>query len=346
MRNRKILFFFLPILSCVVLFTIWWFANLYFVKHLPQQVRQILSDQGVDLDIREHTVQGYPFYVKNIFYDVNFRSKIDSENNFFFSEFYIEELAIFYPIWNPDNLNFSISGSSSFVSKLSNEAFSITQDLLKGKINLDKTKRANLLVKNLQLVGREQQKEKIFSIEKSELLIHQFFLQEDNDTGEHLRVDFKFTLPDHYLFKKVLPNAKIDHFQGQINIKGFFPLEDIAHSIRLWSQKGGFMEFVNISFQSESLKSNLNGSLTLDQNLQPLFVSTLSIKGYRSFFDEIFRNVITSPKTQALINIALNFFSRNDAVDKEDEIQIGITIQDRWLSLGSFRIKKIPPIYW
>ena len=144
----------------------------------------------------------------------------------------------------------------------------------------------------------------------------------------------------------MLPNAKIDHFQGQINIKGFFPLEDIAHSIRLWSQKGGFMEFVNISFQSESLKSNLNGSLTLDQNLQPLFVSTLSIKGYRSFFDEIFRNVITSPKTQALINIALNFFSRNDAVDKEDEIQIGITIQDRWLSLGSFRIKKIPPIYW
>ena len=94
------------------------------------------------------------------------------------------------------------------------------------------------------------------------------------------------------------------------------------------------------------LESILNGSLTLDQNLQPLLVSTLKIKGYHLLLDEMGRSETINPKTKALGNIILNFFSRSNSTDEGSAIQIPLTIQDQWLSLGSFKVKKISSINW
>ena len=153
---------------------------------------------------------------------------------------------------------------------------------------------------------------------------------------------FNVLFPDTSIFA----GANIDRFQGQININGFLPLKEFPDSIQNWSQAGGFVEIKNFLLKMSGLESILNGSLTLDQNLQPLLVSTLKIKGYHLLLDEMGRSETINPKTKALGNIILNFFSRSNSTDEGSAIQIPLTIQDQWLSLGSFKVKKISSINW
>jgi len=344
MKNKKILSFFFSVLVFAVVITGWWFANFYFVKDLHQTIKQTLSNQGLTLDVQNHVVTGYPFYVKNVFYNATLFSPNDSNKTFAFSKLHVEKLVVVYPIWNPDNLNFSIFGSSNFVLKGGIKTFLINQDSLEGKIVLNKTKEVNLFLKNFQLVSKDG--EKLLFVEEFKLLVHRFFLNKNSDTGEHFKVSFDFLFPDYYLVREVFPSARIENFQGQINIKGFFPLKNLPHSMRHWSQTGGFMEFENILLRLYNLESTLNGSLTLDQNLQPLLVSTLKIKGYRSLLDEMDKNQMISSKAKALVNIIVNFFARDKTADEGKAIHIALTVQDQWLSLGSFKMKEIPFINW
>ena len=95
-------------------------------------------------------------------------------------------------------------------------------------------------------------------------------------------------------------------------------------------------------------KNNLTkGTMRLVNEIEfKKLLSTLKIKGYHSLLDEMGRSQTINPKTKALGNIILNFFSRSNATDEGSTIQIPLTIQDQWLSLGSFKVKKISSINW
>ena len=344
MKNKKLLFFFSFVLIFVIVLTGWWFINFYFAKDFHQKIQQRLSNQGITFSIRKHVITGYPFYVENIFYNVNLLLPKDSNKTFAVSSLYVEKLVIVYPVWNPDDLSFSISGSSKFTLKEESKTFLTNQDSLEGKIVFNKMKEANLLLKKFQLAIENEKK--LLFIEEFRLSVNQFFLNKKSDTGEHFKVVFNFLSPDYYLIKRIFAHANIESFQGQININGFLPLKEFPDSIQNWSQAGGFVEIKNFLLKVSGLESILNGSLTLDQNLQPLLVSTLKIKGYHSLLDEMGRSQTINPKTKALGNIILNFFSRSNATDEGSTIQIPLTIQDQWLSLGSFKVKKISSINW
>ena len=237
-----LLFFFSFVLIFVIAFTGWWFINFYFAKDFHQKIQQRLSNQDITFSIRKHVITGYPFYVENIFYNVNLLLPKDSNKTFAVSSLYVEKLVIVYPVWNPDDLSFSISGSSKFTLKGGSKTFLTNQDSLEGKIVFNKMKEANLFLKKFQLAIENEKK--LLFIEEFRLSVNQFFLNKKSDTGKHFKVVFNFLFPD----KRIFAGANIESFQGQININGFIPLKEFPDSIQNWSQAGGFVEIKNFVF--------------------------------------------------------------------------------------------------
>ena len=174
MKNKKLLFFFSFVLIFVIAFTGWWFINFYFAKDFHQKIQQRLSNQDITFSIRKHVITGYPFYVENIFYNVNLLLPKDSNKTFAVSSLYVEKLVIVYPVWNPDDLSFSISGSSKFTLKGGSKTFLTNQDSLEGKIVFNKMKEANLFLKKFQLAIENEKK--LLFIEEFRLSVNQFFL--------------------------------------------------------------------------------------------------------------------------------------------------------------------------
>ena len=180
MKNKKLLFFFSFVLIFVIAFTGWWFINFYFAKDFHQKIQQRLSNQDITFSIRKHVITGYPFYVENIFYNVNLLLPKDSNKTFAVSSLYVEKLVIVYPVWNPDDLSFSISGSSKFTLKGGSKTFLTNQDSLEGKIVFNKMKEANLFLKKFQLAIENEKK--LLFIEEFRLSVNQFFLNKKSDT--------------------------------------------------------------------------------------------------------------------------------------------------------------------
>lgn len=133
---------------------------------------------------------------------------------------------------------------------------------------------------------------------------------------------------------EVLVNGKLD--SGPVDI----------NSLTAWRDGGGTVEFTSIELHWGPVQIAANGTLALDDNLQPVGSFATQIAGLEQLITAMETGGVLSPSDAAIARITLSILSRGSADGGPDHAEIPITLQERILRLGPIPLMQFQPIAW
>jgi hypothetical protein len=139
----------------------------------------------------------------------------------------------------------------------------------------------------------------------------------------------------------------ISAFSTEILINGELDSGPVdINSLTAWRDGGGTVEFTSIELHWGPVQIDANGTLVLDDNLQPVGSFAARITGLDKIITAMETGGVLSPSDAAIARITLSILSRRSADGGPDHAQIPITLQDRILRLGPVPLVQFPPITW
>jgi hypothetical protein len=153
------------------------------------------------------------------------------------------------------------------------------------------------------------------------------------------------------LFHLVLPKPVIalgdtmESFAFDLAIMGRVPPEDWRQALAAWRDDGGTVELRQADLQWGSLWLQMNGTLALDDELQPTAAMTASIIDYDALVDAAMAAGTISRKNGTLVKLALDLIARRQA-DGRMRLTAPVTLQSGELSIGRATVGKVPRIEW
>lgn len=114
--------------------------------------------------------------------------------------------------------------------------------------------------------------------------------------------------------------------------------------LEAWSNDGGVVELDKLGLDWGPLSIDINGTLALDGRLQPMAAITAVVKGATAAVDAFGDRL--PPKETATIRSVVTAMSRPPEGGGEPVLQAPLTVQDRALFLGPFRLFRLPAVEW
>ncbi len=119
-----------------------------------------------------------------------------------------------------------------------------------------------------------------------------------------------------------------------------------AANLTRWRDAGGTLEVETFNLVWGPLRIAGNGTLTVDQALQPVGAFSARVSGLDKLLDVLEARGQIQRQQTALARIALAVLMRTPANGGPPEASLPITIQDRLLSIGPIPLTKLEPIAW
>jgi hypothetical protein len=137
----------------------------------------------------------------------------------------------------------------------------------------------------------------------------------------------------------------IDELAFGATVKGAFPIGQLPQAISVWRDGGGTIEFDNLRLRWGELDATATGTITLDQELQPIGGLSGAIEGY----DHILTALVQSGRMRAtdagLARLALTMLAKAGP-DGKPAIATAFTIRNGQMFLGPARLGKAPRLVW
>lgn len=133
---------------------------------------------------------------------------------------------------------------------------------------------------------------------------------------------------------KVLVNGELD--SGSLDI----------NSLTAWRDGGGTVEIASIELRWGPVQIDANGTLALDDHLQPVGSFATRIAGLEQLIGAMETGGVLSPSNAAIARITLSILSRGSQDGGPDYAEIPITLQEGILRLGPIALIQFPPIAW
>ena len=137
----------------------------------------------------------------------------------------------------------------------------------------------------------------------------------------------------------------IDELAFGVTIKGSVPDGPLAQAVAAWRDAGGTIEVDNLHLQWGGLGVTANGTLALDQGLQPIAAFSGGIEGFGAILNALVAADQMTPEQAALVQIALTTLAR-PGPDGKPQITAPFTIQNGKMYLGPARLGTAPRIVW
>lgn len=118
-------------------------------------------------------------------------------------------------------------------------------------------------------------------------------------------------------------------------------LKSLKEILGEWSARGGACDISKASFSSGNLSINLEGTVALDQTLNPEGSFTLHIKGISDFLSQLAKTQTYSNQDQLFLQLSLGFLSGS-----KGELTLPLTLMDQTIRLGNFVQIKLPSLNW
>lgn len=115
--------------------------------------------------------------------------------------------------------------------------------------------------------------------------------------------------------------------------------------LEAWRSAGGAFDVKDFSLDWPPLFVAGNGTVALDEHLQPEGAFSTRIGGYGEALDALIANNDLDARSGALAKSVLGLLSRNSA-NGGREIQVSVTVQDQALSVGPLQLLKLPAVAW
>ena len=113
-----------------------------------------------------------------------------------------------------------------------------------------------------------------------------------------------------------------------------------------WKNAGGIIEFERFFIEYGPLRLAGDGTLTLDEKLQPLGAFLLQASGINETIDAAVDSGFIDVQDVTLIKIALQILGKRPNSQKTAELEFPLTIQENKLSIGQFDLLQLPKIPW
>jgi hypothetical protein len=137
----------------------------------------------------------------------------------------------------------------------------------------------------------------------------------------------------------------IDELAFGVTVKGTVPDGPLARAVAAWRDAGGTIEVDNLHLKWGGLGISANGTLALDQGLQPIAAFSGGIEGFGAILDAMVAADQLTPEQAALIQIGLTSLSK-PGPDGKPQITAPFTIQNGKMYLGPARLGAAPHIFW
>lgn len=125
-------------------------------------------------------------------------------------------------------------------------------------------------------------------------------------------------------------------------------LEDapLSQSLEDWRDNGGTIEIVKMHLQHGPLNIKADGTLALDDHLQPIGALSARVEGFFETIDALKALGAINPRTAITAKIVLGVLSRKPAGGGPAILNLALSAQGQRLYAGPLELMKIPEIQW
>lgn len=137
----------------------------------------------------------------------------------------------------------------------------------------------------------------------------------------------------------------VDSLGLSARIMGALPPPTTA-GLENWSRAGGVLELDSASLTWGALSATVNATFSLDSQLQPQLAGTLDVRGSDTVLEALLRQNIIRRKDAVMAKTALSLLAQPRGEDPEPVLSLPVTVQNRTLSLGPFKLLTVPWVSW
>ena len=139
--------------------------------------------------------------------------------------------------------------------------------------------------------------------------------------------------------------AAIDRLAFALTLRGPVPDGPLVPAVAAWRDAGGTIDVDNFRLDWSGVGVIANGTLALDQNLQPTAAFSGGIEGFGVVLNAMVAADQLTPEQAALAQIALTSLAK-PGPDGRPQIMAPFTIQSGKMFLGPARLGRAPRIVW
>jgi hypothetical protein len=152
---------------------------------------------------------------------------------------------------------------------------------------------------------------------------------------------------DHMTLPAAVPplGDTVDRINAALALKGTIPPGPRRDALAAWRADGGTLEVTKLDLGWGNLGVTANGTLALDEALQPEGALTASIRGYNGIIDAMVAGGTMKAGDAALAKLALGLLAKTGP-DGTSHIDAPMTIQAGRLFIGPARLMRLPNFTW
>ena len=139
--------------------------------------------------------------------------------------------------------------------------------------------------------------------------------------------------------------ATIDSVTLSGALKGALPAGKLRDALAAWRDDGGTVELEQGTLRWNSLAASANGTLALDQTLQPMGALTATIENQNAVIDAAVAGGTMRAQDANLAKVLLGLMAKPGA-DGKQQLTLPVTLQNRRLYLGPAQIAVLPVVTW
>jgi hypothetical protein len=167
----------------------------------------------------------------------------------------------------------------------------------------------------------------------------------------------------NHLHSTALPFSQIQRLTARLAVTGDIEAAPLPQMMQKWMQSGGTIELSELAIEADKLNIIGQGTLSLDENLQPLATFTAHVHGIEETIDDLTMRQVITPSTAKIYKMALALalmtsqsqqftFSFQEKKPQEKQpledksLTLSFTIQGNALHIGATEILKLPQLDW
>ena len=138
---------------------------------------------------------------------------------------------------------------------------------------------------------------------------------------------------------------EIETLRLALTLNGAVPAGKLRDALAAWRQDGGTIELTDGALRWGALEASANGTLALDDQLQPIGALTATIENHNAMVDAVVASGQLRARDASLVKTILRLMAKPGA-DGRPQLTVPVTLQNDHVFLGPAQIAALPRFTW
>lgn len=345
LRSRAAFWLFALFLAAVAAATASWFIGADLVRDRISQIARQAVATGGSFATTSIKITGFPFA-----FDAEVSGiRVTGRTPRGIWEWQADHVRARLTPWRSGSISFDLAGNHKLRFRLGRQPLDldITAEAAPGEFTAAQDDAPQVFkVAGENLVIREAVTGQRVDAEKGSVQVFRYLRSSTaaSDTSAGVSFDFSaMTLPKE---AEKLLGRKLDHFKGDLQVLGDLPLPLERPTLSRWRRNGGTLEIKNLDLAWGPATLSGNGTLSLDDGLQPEAALAARVTGHHKTVDALVAAGMVRESVAQGVKLVLDMMARRTSPGTETEIRLPLSIQGRVVYVGPARLARLPQIRW